>query len=496
MVSSFVNFFASLWGDSSSNLSIVLVTLIFVVGTAKLVVESLQKSSNAPPCVPYLLPFFGSVFDFGKHPINFLHQAYRKYGPVFSCYMFGRKCTYLVGSSTPGVFFNSFNEDFNAEEVYGNLTIPVFGPGVIYDCDHKKFSEQKRLGKLGLTIARFKLYVSQIEEETHSYISRLGDSGEVDIFKILSELVIMTASRCLLGKEVRSMLDERVADLYHDLDGGFTPAAWFLPSWLPLPSFRKRDQARIGMQKLFTEIIQQRRKTNEEHEDMVHTLMTQQYKDGTYLTDQEICGLMIAFLLAGQHTSSATGAWMGIFLAKYKNIQTQCYEEQVRVCGSDLPSLDFETLKDLEFLDRVLLETLRMRPPLLQLMRLVKTPCVINGYNIEKNSYVCVSPSINHMVEEDWKNSQEFYPDRFLDQKQNIEQQNGKFSYIPFGAGRHRCIGEVFANVQIKTIWSTLLRKYEFDLVDGNFPQIDFTTLVQCPKNPLLRYRLRHGQAA
>lgn len=59
-----------------------------------------------------------------------------------------------------------------------------------------------------------------------------------DLFEALSELIILTASSCLHGKEIRSMLDERVAQLYADLDGGFTHAAWLLPGWLPLPSFR------------------------------------------------------------------------------------------------------------------------------------------------------------------------------------------------------------------------------------------------------------------
>lgn len=59
-----------------------------------------------------------------------------------------------------------------------------------------------------------------------------------DLFEALSELIILTASSCLHGKEIRSMLDERVAQLYADLDGGFSHAAWLLPGWLPLPSFR------------------------------------------------------------------------------------------------------------------------------------------------------------------------------------------------------------------------------------------------------------------
>ena len=66
-----------------------------------------------------------------------------------------------------------------------------------------------------------------------------------------------------------------------------------------------------------------------------------------------------------------------------------------------------------------------------------------------------------------------------------------KFTYIPFGAGRHRCIGESFAYVQIKTIMSTLLRMYKLELVDGYFPEVDFTTLIHTPKRPIIRYSPR-----
>ena len=46
------------------------------------------------------------------------------------------------------------------------------------------------------------------------------------------------ATRCLHGKEVRERFDEEVANLYHDLDNGFTPLAWFLPAWIPFPRYR------------------------------------------------------------------------------------------------------------------------------------------------------------------------------------------------------------------------------------------------------------------
>lgn len=113
----------------------------------------------------------------------------------------------------------------------------------------------------------------------------------------------------------------------------------------------------------------------------------------------------------------------------------------------------------------------------------------------------------------------EFSPDRYLNDNPAAGE---KFAYVPFGAGeriffvqddfflkelkttppalklsslqrsgRHRCIGENFAYVQIKTIWSTLLRMYDFDLVDGYFPTINYTTMIHTPHNPVIRYKRR-----
>lgn len=59
-------------------------------------------------------------------------------------------------------------------------------------------------------------------------------------------------------------------------------------------------------------------------------------------------------------------------------------------------------------------------------------------------------------------------------------------------SGRHRCIGEYFAYIQIKTIWSVLLRTFDFELVDNKFPATDFTTLIHVPKDPYVRYWRRN----
>ncbi|XP_065186720.1 lanosterol 14-alpha demethylase-like isoform X2 [Sycon ciliatum] len=450
--------------------------------------RSRRSSGNLPPQIKSPVPFIGCAIKFGENPIKFLLDAYDKHGSVFRFQMMGSSFTYLVGSDAVSTFFSSKNEDLNAEEVYSRLTTPVFGEGVCYDCPHQDFLEQKRIFKSGLTIARFEAYVPLIVEETKDYFAKWGDQGKQNLFEALSELIILTASRCLHGPEIRGILDEHVAQLYNDLDGGFSHEAWLLPGWLPLPSFRTRDKAHKEMKKIFYKAIADRRASIASgtvgHTDMLQTILDATYKDGRGMTDDEIAGMLIGLLMAGQHTSSTTSAWLGFYLAQNKEFQDQCFEEVHERVG-DCESLD--GLKDCAFLEMCLRETLRLRPPLMTVMRLVKTPQKVLGFDIPVGEQVCVSPSINHRLEKNWKDANTFSPDRFMERLEGEQ----KFAYVPFGAGRHRCIGESFAYVQIKTIWCTLLQMYEFELVDGYFPEINFRTMIHTPTNPFVHYRRR-----
>lgn len=478
--------FAQIQAASLSTIALVTTTVVL---TLTLVVKSFSKPpGNVPPHIPSSIPFLGHAISFGQSPIEFLTLAYQKYGPVFSFTMVGKTFTYLIGSDSAALFFNSKNETLNAEEVYSKLTTPVFGKGVAYDIPNPIFLEQKKMFKTGLNIARFRQHIPMIEEETVAYVKRWGDSGQTDIFKALSELIILTASRCLHGKEIRSVLDEKVAQLYWDLDGGFTPEAWLLPSWLPLPSFRKRDAAHVKVKQIFYEAIR-KRKAGEPADDMLQTLIDSRYKSGRHLTEEEIAGMLIGLLLAGQHTSSTTSSWMAFFLAKNKDVQESLVEELCRIYGKEMGPMDYDGQKDCSLLENCMKETLRLRPPIMTMMRMAMEEVSVNGYTIPAGHQVCVSPTTNQRLPDTWENPADFDPDRFLDTKGATSEE--KFSYIPFGAGRHRCIGESFAYVQIKVIMAIILRTYELDLVDGYFPEVNYTTMIHTPMNPIINYKKR-----
>jgi sterol 14-demethylase len=76
-------------------------------------------------------------------------------------------------------------------------------------------------------------------------------------------------------------------------------------------------------------------------------------------------------------------------------------------------------------------------------------------------------------VEEVFPNADQYNPERFVEE----DKQTQKYRYLGFGAGRHGCMGENFAYLQIKTIWSVLLRNFDIELV-GELPKPDYTAMV------------------
>jgi sterol 14-demethylase len=133
--------------------------------------------------------------------------------------------------------------------------------------------EQKKFVKVGLSMENFRAYVGMIEEEIEDFIrsdpafnkfnTTTNEWGRFDVTDIMSEMTILTASRTLQGKEIRSNLDKGFAGLYSDLDGGFTPINFLFPN-LPLESYRRRDRAHQKMSEFYVNIIKKRKSLGED----------------------------------------------------------------------------------------------------------------------------------------------------------------------------------------------------------------------------------------
>ena len=96
--------------------------------------------------------------------------------------------------------------------------------------------------------------------------------------------------------------------------------------------------------------------------------------------------------------------------------------------------------------------------------------------------------SCSHRLTNVFKDADEYQPERFTAPRE--EDKAAPYSYLGFGGGRHGCMGQQFAYLQIKTIWSVLLRNFTFELVDP-FPEPDYTSMVIMPKPCRVRFTRR-----
>jgi sterol 14-demethylase len=354
-------------------------------------------------------------------------------------------------------------------------------------------SFQLKFIRQGLQSDKMKAYSGKIVMEVENYFSKWGQTGQVDLHEVLSEVTILTASRCLLGDEIRERLHTEFAELYKHLNDGMTPITVFFP-YAPIKAHKDRDSARAQIVKLFSEVIQARRVIQQDPAavrpiDFLQMLIDAEYRDGGRLNDDEICGLLLAALFAGQHTSSITSTWMGLCLINLgAKLMGDLRSEQKDVLGRSAGGqVTVEALEEMQLMHAVMKETLRLYSPLIMLMRKVKQPLEYTResdgqtFVVPEGDIIISSPPVSHRLPEVFSDPETFDPYRFESGFSKRNEGAGKYQFSPFGGGRHTCLGERFAFLQIKTIWSVLVRNFNFELVDG-VPPIDFTAIVAGPK--------------
>jgi sterol 14-demethylase len=126
-------------------------------------------------------------------------------------------------------------------------------------------------------------------------------------------------------------------------------------------------------------------------------------------------------------------------------------------------------------------------------MRVAQGEFEVQGFPIHKGDFVAASPAISNRIPEDFPEPHAFNPDRY--NKPEQADIVNRWTWIPFGAGRHRCVGAAFAQMQIKAIFSVLLREYEFEMAQpaDSYHNDHSKMVVQLARPAKARYRRRHG---
>ncbi len=445
---------------------------------------------RSPPQLGGGLPLVGHTVEFIRAPIELLFRAQREMGEMAAFRVANRSMVALFGPEAHQAVFRAPDAQLSPSEAYKIMT-PVFGKGLVYDATPEKMAEQLKMLLPALKDRRMRTYGEAVVHETEATIANWGEMGVVDFVDFCRVLTNFTSSRCLLGKEFREGMTEEFAAVYHDLERGVAPIA-YVNAHLPIPSFRKRDKARVRMVEMITGIVADRRENQREGEDFLQTLMESRYADGRALTENEITGMLLAAMFAGHHTSSVTTAWTLLELLQNPETLRRTVEEIDHVFGKKADGSQLEVshmaLRELTYTENVVKEALRLHPPLFLLVRVAKQDFIYKDVLIPEGTWIVVSPTVSHQIASVFAEPAKFDPDRFAPPREEDKQD---FAFIAFGGGRHKCLGNAFAILQIKAILALLLGQYEFELM-GDPVVGDFQGLVVGPKEPCrIRYRRR-----
>lgn len=434
----------------------------------------------------------GHLEEFRTNPIGLMQRVRDECGDVGYFQLAGKKVILLTGEEVNEFFFRAADEDLDQAQAYPFMT-PIFGKGVVFDASPERRKEM--LHNSALRGDHMKSHATTIEREVRRMIENWGESGEIDLLDFFGELTIYTSTACLIGRKFREQLDSRFAEYYHLLERGTDPLCYVDP-YLPIESFRIRDEARGKLVGLVQGIMNQRiadPPDDKAKRDMLDVLVSIKDDEGNLrFSADEITGMFISLMFAGHHTSSGTSAWTLIELMRHSEIYHQVTAE-LDDLYADGQEVSFHALRQIPKLENVIKETLRLHPPLIILMRVAQGEFEVQGYPIHKGDFVAASPAVSNRIAEDFPDPDAFDPDRY--NKPREEDVLHRWTWIPFGAGRHRCVGAAFGTMQIKAIFSVLVREYDFEMTQPseNYRNDHSKMVVQLAHPATVRYRRRKG---
>jgi len=431
--------------------------------------------------------FFGHLLALRHHPIALLERVRAECGDVGELRLLDRPLVLLSGAQAQEAFFRAKDDQLDPQPTSNEMMKPIFGDGVVYDLPAERRREMMRTP--ALRDENLRRSAGAIAEETERMLATLGDEGEIDLLDFTTELTIYTSSTCLIGRTFRDQLTPEFARAYHDLEKG-TDAIGFLNGRLDIPAFRLRDRARARLVELISDIIDARQANGDRHRDLLQVLLSIEDQGVPRFTPDQVTGILVSTMFAGHHTSSATSAWALVEMLRHPEHLARVTAEldQIYAGGADV---SYQALREIPALENVLKETLRMHPPLILLPRTAMQELAVGDWLIERGKIVAVSPALSHRDPAHFRDPARFDPDRYGPGREEDRAQ--PWGWIPFGGGPHRCLGANFALMQLKAIFSIVLRRYEFELAaPPETYRDDHSRMVVLPRQPCrVRYRRR-----
>jgi len=401
-------------------------------------------------------PVLGETLALLFRSDTFIQERRRRYGDVFRSHVFGKPTIYLVGPEANRWMLMNEGRDV---EVFWPATVErLLGPGALSNLRGEEHKTRRRLLAPRFSQTEMRTFVETIELISTKHLARAATSkGPIVGVEVMRALMFEVAARLILGSaEADLPALRRAFEVF--VAGLFTAIPWPLPG-TPL---RRALLARETLDRHLDRIITARRADETNHSDVLAALLSVRDESGAPLSHEAIRDELTNLLFAGHETSVNVMTNALVLLAQHPEVVARGRQEVEKV-SHDEP-LTIENLRLLPYVQRIIQETMRVKPPVGGVFRKALRDTSYGGYRIPRGHVIACSIVGTHHGEKTYPDPERFDPDRFDSEK---GEKPRDFSFIPFGGGLRVCIGQHLAMVEMQIVLTHLLRSYDWSLVPG-----------------------------
>ena len=420
----------------------------------------------------------GHLLELRADFLGFLTATVRTYGDI-ALVQYGPRRVYLLSHPAAVEAVLVTHSRSFAKGYFYRFLHRLLGQGLLTS-EGDVWRRQRRLLQPAFQRQRVAGYGATIVAATQQLLTDWQDGQVRDIHADMMALTLQIVCQALFDADVVHETPEVGRALLvalQAIDGLMNSPAFLLPDWVPTPGKVRLDRAVRQLDQFIYHLIAERRQRGEERADLLSLLLQARDEDGHSMTDQQLRDEAMTMVLAGHETTALALSWAWYLLAQHPAVAHRLHAEVDRVLAGRPPMV--ADLAHLPEAERVMLEALRLYPPIPAFGRETTTEVAIGEHVLPAGTNVMLSPWVVQRDGRFFAEPTAFRPERWAD---GLAKRLPRGAYFPFGGGPRLCIGQPFALLEAQLILVTIAQRYRLVRLPDH-PVIPAASLTLRPKH-------------
>lgn len=386
-----------------------------------------------------------------------LTDLYREYGPVFRIKKpFSEKgVVVLAGPDTNAwinrngrTYFRTRDHMADFEQLYGaSRTLPGM--------DGTEHYRMRKSLRAGYSRATLEARLDEVYKFCRASLEKWVPGKPMPGAAACQELMSVQVSQLMVGVDASDHIDDLLSYEHRSL---VTHVQKALPKFMMQTPGMARKRKRIFemLNRVLNAHTPAQRKGKPK--DLVDHILSLHASDPQYFPETDLSFMLVAGFIASIYLGS--GLSFAVYgMASHPEIYRRVQKEAEALFANGDPGKDDFTRSTIDVAHRVFLESQRLYPVIPMQLRTTMNHCVVQGYNIPKDTRVVFAHTAAHHLEETFPDPTRFDIDRYAPPRDEHKRAG---AYVPFGLGTHHCLGSKWVELQM-TI-NLLLIAYYFDI--------------------------------